>query len=63
VHFLFVFLFVIYLFFFVEAVAVALKDACDESFKLYTQQVISNSRALCQGLIQRGYKVVTGKFF
>ena len=31
-----------------------------ESFREYGQQVVSNSRALCNELINRGYKIVTG---
>lgn len=31
-----------------------------DEFKQYGQQVINNSRALCNELINRGYKIVTG---
>jgi glycine hydroxymethyltransferase len=44
----------------IGAIAVALKDAMSEDFRKYGQQVINNSRALCNELIKRGYKVVTG---
>ena len=38
-----------------------MKDALSDDFKQYIRQVISNSKALCEGMIKRGYKVVTGK--
>lgn len=44
----------------IGAIAVALKDCMSDDFKQYGQQVIKNSRALCNELIKRGYKVVTG---
>lgn len=37
-----------------------MKDAISESFKEYSRQVVNNSKALCQGMIKRGYTVVTG---
>lgn len=44
----------------IGAIAVALKDAASADFKKYGQQVVANSKALCNELIKRGYKVVTG---
>jgi glycine hydroxymethyltransferase len=44
----------------IGAIAVALKDAMSDDFRQYGQQVINNSRALCNELIKRGYKIVTG---
>lgn len=38
----------------------ALKDCLTDGFKEYGQQVIKNSQALCNELIKRGYKIVTG---
>ena len=38
----------------------ALKDAASDEFKQYGQQVVKNSRAMCNELIERGYKIVTG---
>jgi glycine hydroxymethyltransferase len=46
--------------FIILAIAVALKDVMSEDFKNYGHQVINNSRALCNELLKRGYKVVTG---
>jgi glycine hydroxymethyltransferase len=40
--------------------AVALKEALTPSFKRYQQQVIANARALAQGLVERGYHIVSG---
>jgi len=43
----------------IGAIAVALKDCLSEDFKEYGKQVVANSRALCDELIKRGYKVLT----
>ena len=43
----------------IGAIAVALKDAASPAFKTYGEQVIKNSRALCNELMKRGYKIVT----
>ncbi|WP_421621852.1 serine hydroxymethyltransferase [Alkalilimnicola ehrlichii] len=40
--------------------AVAFKEALEPEFKAYQQQVVANARAMAQGLIERGYKVVSG---
>ncbi len=40
--------------------AVAFKEAMEPEFKTYQQQVIDNARALAKGLVERGYKVVSG---
>lgn len=45
----------------IGAIGVALRDAMSEGFREYGQQVVKNSKALCDELIKRGYKVVTGK--
>lgn len=44
----------------IAAKAVALKEALSPSFKKYQQQVIANARVLAQGLLDRGYKIVSG---
>jgi len=44
----------------IAALAVALKHAASEEFKTYQKQVVANARALAKGLIDRGYKVITG---
>ncbi|HYM37326.1 MAG TPA: serine hydroxymethyltransferase [Nitrospiraceae bacterium] len=44
----------------IAAKAVAFKEALSPSFKRYQQQVLANARALAAGLIERGYKVVSG---
>jgi glycine hydroxymethyltransferase len=44
----------------IAAKAVALSEALAPSFKAYQRQVLTNARALATGLIERGYKVVSG---
>lgn len=44
----------------IAAKAVAFKEALDPSFKRYQQQVLVNAKALAQGLMDRGYKIVSG---
>ena len=44
----------------IAAKAVAFKEALSPAFKRYQQQVISNAKALAQGLIDRGYRIVSG---
>ena len=44
----------------IAAKAVAFKEALSPSFKRYQQQVLANARALAQGLMDRGYKIVSG---
>jgi len=44
----------------IGGIAVALKDCLSDNFKEYAKQVIANSRAMCNELINRGYKIVTG---
>ena len=44
----------------IAAKAVAFKEALSPAFKHYQQQVIANAKALAQGLIDRGYKIVSG---
>jgi glycine hydroxymethyltransferase len=44
----------------IAAKAVAFKEALSPSFKRYQQQVLANAKALAQGLIEHGYKIVSG---
>lgn len=42
-------------------VAVALKQAMTPEFKAYQVQVLANCKALAAALMEKGYKIVTGK--
>jgi glycine hydroxymethyltransferase len=44
----------------IAAKAVAFKEALSPGFKRYQQQVIANAKTLAQGLMDRGYKIVSG---
>jgi glycine hydroxymethyltransferase len=44
----------------IAAKAVAFKEALSPAFKRYQQQVIANAKVLAQGLMDRGYKIVSG---
>ena len=44
----------------IAAKAVAFKEALSPAFKRYQQQVIANARVLAQGLLDRGYRIVSG---
>jgi glycine hydroxymethyltransferase len=44
----------------IAAKAVAFKEALDPSFRTYQQAVVRNARALAEGIMQRGYKIVSG---
>ncbi len=44
----------------IAAKAVAFKEALSPSFKRYQQQVLVNAKALAQGFVDRGYKIVSG---
>lgn len=44
----------------IAAKAVAFKEALSPAFKRYQQQVITNAKVLAQGLLDRGYKIVSG---
>lgn len=44
----------------IAAKAVAFKEALEPSFRTYQQAVVSNARAMVQGIMQRGYKIVSG---
>ena len=40
--------------------AVALKEALQPEFKAYQEQIVKNAAALCEGLMKRGVKIVSG---
>jgi glycine hydroxymethyltransferase len=44
----------------IAAKAVCFKEALDPSFKVYAHNVVANSQALCKGLIDRGFNIVSG---
>ena len=44
----------------IAAKAVCFKEAQDDSFKNYQQQVLDNANALAEGLVSRGFRLVSG---
>jgi glycine hydroxymethyltransferase len=42
------------------AIAVALREASQPSFRSYAAQVVANAKALAEGLLERGYDLVSG---
>ncbi len=44
----------------IAAKAVAFKEALTPEFKKYAQQVVKNAQALAGGLVEKGYKLVSG---
>jgi glycine hydroxymethyltransferase len=44
----------------IAAKAVAFKEALEDDFKIYQQQIVSNSRALAKTLQDRGFRLVSG---
>jgi glycine hydroxymethyltransferase len=42
------------------AIAVALQEAATEDFKTYAHQIVANAQALAQGLLERGFDLVSG---
>ncbi len=44
----------------IAAKAVALGEALTEEYKAYQQQIVKNAAALCEGLLARGVKIVSG---
>jgi glycine hydroxymethyltransferase len=44
----------------IAAKAVAFKEALQPEFKVYQQQVLKNAVAMCDEMIKRGYKIVSG---
>ena len=44
----------------IAAKAVAFKEVLQPEFKVYAQQVVKNAQALAEGLVGKGYKLVSG---
>lgn len=44
----------------IAAVAVALKEAASPEFKLYSEQIVKNAKAMAAALIEKGYTLVSG---
>ncbi len=44
----------------IAAKAVAFKEALDPSFKDYQQNILNNAQALAKGLMNRGFRLITG---
>jgi glycine hydroxymethyltransferase len=44
----------------IAAKAVCLKEALQPDFKVYQKGIVDNAQALCQGLLSRGIKIVSG---
>lgn len=44
----------------IAAKAVAFKEALQPEFKTYSQQVLKNAKALAEGLLEKGFSLVTG---
>ena len=44
----------------IAAKAVCLKEALDPSFKVYAKNIVDNADALCKGLMNRGFDIVSG---
>lgn len=44
----------------IAAKAVCLKEALDDSFKVYAKNVVNNASALADGLMSRGFKIFSG---
>jgi glycine hydroxymethyltransferase len=44
----------------IAAKAVCFKEALDDSFKVYAKNVVDNAAALSKGLMDRGFKIVSG---
>ena len=42
------------------AIAVALKEASTQDFSAYAHQVVANAKALAEGLLERGFELVSG---
>jgi glycine hydroxymethyltransferase len=44
----------------IAAKAVCFKEALQPTFKAYQQQIVKNAKALCEGMKQNGYRIVSG---
>lgn len=45
----------------IAAKAVAFKEALQPEFKAYAAQVVKNAQAMCQTLISRGFRIISGR--
>ena len=41
--------------------AVAFKEALEPAFKTYQQQVVANAKALAETLVEKGFRIVSGR--
>lgn len=44
----------------IAAKAVAFKEAMEPGFKVYQEQILKNAQALAQGLVEKGFRLVSG---
>lgn len=44
----------------IAAKAVCFKEALQPEYKIYQQNIVKNAKALCEGLLKRGIKIVSG---
>ena len=44
----------------IAAKAVCFKEALSPDFVAYQEQILKNAKALCNGLLERGVKIVSG---
>jgi glycine hydroxymethyltransferase len=44
----------------IAAKAVAFKEALTPEFKVYQQQIVANAQALAEGLLKRGFRLISG---
>ncbi len=44
----------------IAAKAAAFKEANSDSFRVYSQQTVKNAKALCNRLLMKGFKIVSG---
>lgn len=44
----------------IAAKAVAFKEALTEEFRRYQKQVVNNAKKLCESLLERGYRIISG---
>ena len=44
----------------IAAKAICFKEALDPSFKVYAGKIVDNAQALCKGLMNRGFNIVSG---
>ncbi|MBH38321.1 serine hydroxymethyltransferase, partial [bacterium] len=44
----------------IAAKAVAFKEALDDSFKVYQEQIVANAKVVSQILVEKGFRIVSG---